>query len=87
MDDTLEHPYINEDREVISLLRTIEREHPVLWVGKDKALLQIVKDEPDRYMWERRRGSVQLGIPESELATEPDEMPDHSDDQGYDHES
>ena len=51
-------------------------------------MLQIVKEPIDKYSWRRRQVANELGIPESELADEPDEMIDHSDQQGYDdHES
>lgn len=42
-----------------------------------------VQDTPDKYAWRRRQGSKQLGIPEDQMADEPDEMLDHSDDQGW----
>lgn len=42
-----------------------------------------IQDTPDKYAWERRKGSLQLGLPESEMTDEPDEMIDHSDSQGW----
>jgi len=36
----LDHPYLAEEPATISLLETIEHEHPIRWIGKDKAIIQ-----------------------------------------------
>lgn len=46
-------------------------------------MTEITRENYDPYAWQRRQGSIELGIPESEMADEPDEMADHSDEQGY----
>lgn len=43
-----------------------------------------VNEPRDPHMWARRQASKDLGIPEEDLPDEPDEMGDHSDDQGWD---
>lgn len=54
------------------------------YIGTNKPMIKVSHEVVDRYAWQRQAGAKKLGIPESELADEPDEMADHSDDQGYD---
>lgn len=46
-------------------------------------MIEVRRDIPDPYWWQRQEASKRFGIPESELPDEPDEMSDHSDDQGW----
>lgn len=46
-------------------------------------MLQIINEPADKHSWQRQKQANELGLPESELADEPDEMSDHSDDQGW----
>lgn len=40
----------------------------------------------DKYSWEREKQRQALGLKDADMADEPDEMSDHSDDQGFDNE-
>lgn len=54
------------------------------YVGLSKPRVEIIKIEDDKYLYRRYQASKELGIPPDQLEDEPDEMLDHSDDQGYD---
>lgn len=46
-------------------------------------MVEIQQEVRDPYSWERAAAARKLGIPEEELPDEPDEMADHSDQQGW----
>lgn len=52
-------------------------------IGITKPRVKHTVEPYDKYSWVRYHAAKKLGIPESELADEPDEMPDHSDQQGW----
>lgn len=80
-DDILEHPYVNAGAEEISLLQTIEREHPKNWIGKDKPVVEV-KPEQELH-WSEREAMGYKAQPGREWPL-GDQMSDHSDDEEYD---
>lgn len=53
-DDILDHPYIAETPEAISMMQLIEREHPRVWVGQDKAVVERQSEEPEMHWSEKQ---------------------------------
>jgi hypothetical protein len=42
------------------------------YIGRDKAQINVSVQQPDRYSYDRWKASRKLGLPEWELADEPD---------------
>lgn len=53
------------------------------WVGREKVVVQRTVEPEDKYYWRRLKQAKQLGVDESELEDEPDELPDGSDSQPW----
>lgn len=69
--------YPNED---IEFLNKIDRG----FVGLTKPHVQVAKQEDDPHSYQKWAGARKFGISINDMADEPDEMSDHSDDQGWD---
>lgn len=54
------------------------------YIGLTKPKIKREQVEYDRNSWRKYQASKELGVPENQLADEPDEMLDHSDQQGWD---
>lgn len=54
------------------------------YVGLSKPKVERVVEQPDPYSYQKWKGAKELGISISDMADTPDEMSDHSDDQGWD---
>ena len=52
--------------------------------GLNKPRTQVVKEAEDPYLYRRWKAAQDLGVSPDQLNDEPDEMSDHSDDQGWD---
>lgn len=53
-------------------------------IGKNKPKVERVIEETDPHSYAKWQGAKDYGILISDMADEPDEMSDHSDQQGYD---
>lgn len=53
-------------------------------VGITKPKIHVVVDKEDPYSYRKWAGAKKLGISINDMADEPDEMSDHSDQQGWD---
>lgn len=53
------------------------------YIGLTKPKVMIVREDKDKFLYMRLKTARALGMHPDELEDEPDEMSDHSDDQGW----
>lgn len=74
------YPGEKTQAEIKELLNDVDKGY----VGLTTPKVEVVIEPVDPYLYGRWDAAKKLGVRMDELADEPDEMSDHSDDQGYD---